>query len=82
MTKYTAELVLNNEATRVYFECEEGKGVYYLWDMYGMSTHINSLDKIEPTEVINESTDIIQDIVEEIDELIEDKQSVNQESID
>lgn len=82
MTKYTAELVLNNEATRVYFECEEGQGVYYLWDMYGMSTHINSLDKIEPTEVTNESTDIIQDVAEEIDELIENKESVNQESID
>lgn len=47
MTEYTAELVVDNKLTRIFFECETGKFADYIWGIYGMSTYVSTIQTME-----------------------------------
>ena len=44
MKKYTANLILDNELTKVEFQTE-GNPIEFLWTRYGMDTYIESVQE-------------------------------------
>ena len=53
MKKYSANLVLDNELTKVEFETKDNP-IEYLWTRYGMDTYIESIDEVKEEVTIEE----------------------------
>lgn len=50
MRKYIAEIMLDNKLEKVEFECEAGEQVNWLWEQYGMSTYIATVNEVESND--------------------------------
>lgn len=53
MKKYIANLVLDNELTKVEFEIKDNP-IEYLWTRYGMDTYIESVQEVKEEVTLEE----------------------------